>query len=685
MLFTIAAFHSRAQENVEIVKKEFQTGKDGFKDAWDAIKQADKLYAFGEGGYRNALYLYLFAYQYNKKNAELNYKIGVCYLHSIEKTKAVEHLKDAAILKPNVAKDIDFFLGRAYHLSYQFDTAIYYLEKFKTKAAAAGMNIADKDINKRIEECKWAKQYVANPVRVFIDNVGSSINSAYPDYAPVITADESMMVFCSRRPGGVGDEVDPNDLQYYEDLYISYYDKKRGWSPAANMKSLNTEFHDASVGISPDGQLLFTYKGVPDGTLYQSKLVGSTWGKPKELPKTINTKYDESDASLTYNNKQLYFVSNRPEDAFKFPSFGGKDIFISELDKKGDWGPAKNIGGVINTQYDERGAFMHPDGRTMYFSSQGHSSMGGFDIFYSEKDSLGNWGPPVNLGYPVNTPDDDVFFVAAGNARYGYYSSAREGGLGFQDIYKITFLGPEKLMVCGSEDNLLASSEVTVQQKVEVSQTVQVRKVRLTILKGTITDYISEEPVEAEIEIVDNEKDEVISVMSSNSLTGKYLVSLPSGKNYGIAVKAPDYLFYSENIDIPESQDYQEVTKDIVLSKVSVGSKIILKNIFFDYDKASLRSESMPELNRLVTLLNAYPKMRIEIGGHTDSHGSLQYNTKLSNDRAKSVVDFLIEKGIKADRLEYKGYAFTEPIATNDTDEGRQQNRRVEFKVLSIK
>ncbi|HPG74206.1 MAG TPA: OmpA family protein, partial [Bacteroidales bacterium] len=203
--------------------------------------------------------------------------------------------------------------------------------------------------------------------------------------------------------------------------------------------------------------------------------------------------------------------------------------------------------------------------------------------------------------------------------------------------------------------------------------------------KGTITDYISEEPVEAEIEIVDNEKDEVISVMSSNSLTGKYLVSLPSGKNYGIAVKAPDYLFYSENIDIPESQDYQEVTKDIVLSKVSVGSKIILKNIFFDYDKASLRPESMPELNRLVTLLNAYPKMRIEIGGHTDSHGSLQYNTKLSNDRAKSVVDFLIEKGINADRLEYKGYAFTEPIATNDTDEGRQQNRRVEFKVLSIK
>ncbi len=681
----ISATQLFSQENVKINKDEFKSGKEGFKEAWNAITDADKMYEIGQGGYRNALYLYLFAYQYNKKNAELNYKIGVCYLNSIEKTKAVEHFSDAYILKPNVAGDIEYFLGRAYHLSYQFDTAIYYLERYKKKALAAKIDISNKDIDKRIDECRWAKKYVASPVRVFIDNLGTSVNSAYPDYAPVITADEATMVFCSRRPGGVGDEVDPNDLQYYEDLYISYFEKKKGWTPAVNMKELNTEFHDASVGISPDGQLLFTYKGVPDGTLFESKLVGTNWGKPKELSKTINTKYDESDASLTHDGKRLYFVSNRTEDGYKFPTFGNKDIFYCERDKKGNWMEPKNIGGVLNTKYDERGAFMHPDGRTMYFSSQGHESMGGFDIFYSEKDSLGNWGKPVNLGYPVNTPDDDVFFVAAGNARYGYYSSAREGGYGYQDIYKITFLGPEKLMVCGSEDNLLAGSEVTIEQKVEVSQTVQVRKVRLTILKGTITDYISGEPVEAEIEIIDNEKNETISVMNSNSATGKYLVSLPSGKNYGIAVKAPEYLFYSENFDIPEAQDYQEVTKDIVLSKVAVGSKIILKNIFFDYDKATIRPESENELTRLVTLLNAYPKMTIEIGGHTDNHGSLQYNTKLSNDRAKAVVDYLVSKGIAASRLQYKGYAFNEPIATNDTDEGRQQNRRVEFKVISIK
>jgi outer membrane protein OmpA-like peptidoglycan-associated protein len=342
------------------------------------------------------------------------------------------------------------------------------------------------------------------------------------------------------------------------------------------------------------------------------------------------------------------------------------------------------MGTPINTKYDEEGVFMHPDGVTMYFCSKREGSMGGYDIFYCENDGAGNWSEPINIGYPVNTPDDDVFFVVAGNARYAFYSSAREDGYGLQDIYRITFLGPEKMMVVGSEDVLIASSTATIQQKVE-QEVVEVKKVRLTIMKGTITDALSEEPVEATIEIVDNEKNELISTLTSNSKTGKYLVSLPSGKNYGIAVKADGYLFYSENVNIPEATAYQEVTKDIVLSKVGIGSKIVLKNIFFDYGKETLRETSFPELDRLVALLNSYPEMKIEIGGHTDSHGGLQFNTQLSEARAKSVVDYLVEKGISKPRLSYKGYAYLQPIATNDTDEGRQQNRRVEFKVISIK
>jgi outer membrane protein OmpA-like peptidoglycan-associated protein len=189
--------------------------------------------------------------------------------------------------------------------------------------------------------------------------------------------------------------------------------------------------------------------------------------------------------------------------------------------------------------------------------------------------------------------------------------------------------------------------------------------------------------LEATIELIDNVKNEVLATFKSNSATGKYLVSLPSGKNYGISVKADNYLFHSENFDLPANADYQEVTKDIALKNVSVGTKIVLKNIFFDFNKSTLRPESTAELERLIKLLNDVPNMRIEISGHTDNKGSAEYNQKLSESRSKSVVDYLVSKGVNSGRLEFKGYGLTQPIASNDTEEGRQENRRTEFKILS--
>ncbi|HNQ68380.1 MAG TPA: OmpA family protein [Bacteroidales bacterium] len=682
-----------AQQPVVINKKEFKQSSNGYKDAMSSIKIADAYYIMGQpGAYRMALKEYLKAYEYNQYNAELNYKIGACYLYSTEKPKAIDFLQKAYKAKPGVAADIHYLLGWALHLNYEFDEAIKYYRMFQveqgdsdSKKSKGKGDVVFYDVDKRIRECETGKKLVASPIRVFIDNLGSSVNSKYPDYGPVITTDQSVVIFTSRREGSTGEQIDPNDLLYYEDLYVAYFDDtKKEWSQAINMRSLNTDGHDASVGLSPDGQILYTYKGVPDGTIFESVLKGDNWSKPKEMNNNINTKLQETSASISYDGKFLYFISDRPKDGQGNSSVGGKDIFICEKQKNGNWGPSKVLGAPINTKYDEEGVFMHPDGVTMYFCSKRDGSMGGYDIFYSESDGAGNWSEPINIGYPVNTPDDDVFFVVAGNARYAYYSSAREGGYGLQDLYRITFLGPEKMMVMGTEDILIASSTATIQQKVE-QEVVEVKKVRLTIMKGTVTDALSGLPVEATIEIIDNEKNELITTLTSNSKTGKYLVSLPSGKNYGIAVKADGYLFYSENINIPEATAYQEVTKDIVLSKVGIGSKIVLKNIFFDYGKETLRETSYPELDRLVTLLESYPNMTIEIGGHTDNHGSLKLNTDLSEARAKSVVDYLLSKGVSASRLSYKGYAYSQPIATNDTEEGRQQNRRVEFKVVSIK
>ncbi len=693
LAFVMILQTSYSQLNIPIDKKEFKTDeKSGYKEALNAIKIGDENFENNSetsfGGYQKALSEYLAANSYNSNDAALNYKIGVCYIFSTEKKKAITFLEKAYKLNPNIAFDIKYLMGMAYQRNGMYKEAISNFNDFKRsdyKTECKKMKINEDlyNVDARIKECEAAEKLKEHPTRVFIDNIGPNINSKYSDYAPVISTDETMMIFTSRREGSVGGMIE--DGQYYEDLYISYNEGDNRWSPPTNMKTINTDEHDASVGLSPDGSILYTFYGTPNGNLFESKLKGDNWSKPKPLNKNINTKYDETSISVSSDGKLLYFVSDRPKDEFGTPSKGGKDIFVSERTEKGEWGPARNIGAPINTEYNEEGVFIHPDNRTMYFSSMREGTIGGYDIFYSEMDDNGNWGEPVNIGIPINTPEHDVFFIVTGNGRYAYMSSEREGGLGLQDIWRITFLGPEKPMVAGTEDNLIASSKALIQTVVK-QETVEVKKVRLTIMKGTITDADTGNPLESAIEIVDLEKDEVYATLESNASTGKYLISLPSGKNYGITARTEGYLFHSENVDVPAATSYQEIIKDIKLKPINVGATIILSNIFFDYNKATLRDISKAELDNLVRLLTVdYPKMVIEIGGHTDNKGSLEYNTTLSTNRAKAVVDYLIKHGVAKERLSYKGYAYQQPIDTNDTEEGRQNNRRVEFKVISLK
>ncbi len=438
---------------------------------------------------------------------------------------------------------------------------------------------------------------------------------------------------------------------------------------------INTEDHDANSGLSADGQKFLIYIGKNNGDLYESELKGDSWSKPDRMNKNINTDFHESSASYSPDGKSVYFVSDCPG------GFGDRDVYMSTKDNKGRWGKAVNLGNVINTPYGEEGIFAHPDGKTIYFSSEGHNSMGGYDIFKSVFEN-GKWTQPENLGYPVNTPDDDVFFVVSASGRHGYYASFNAKGYGEKDIYQVTFLGPEKQMVLNTEDNLLASIAAPVKETV-IAPVIEAKSAALTILKGVITDGISTKPLEATIEIIDNQRNEIVATFTSNSASGKYLVTLPAGKNYGIAVKKEGYLFHSENFDIPATAAFQEVTKNIALNNVVVGTKIILKNIFFDFDKATLRPESTNELERLTKLLNDVPSLKIEISGHTDSKGAAEYNQTLSKNRAKAVVDYLVKSGIDTKRLTFAGYGKEQPIATNDTDEGRQLNRRTEFKIIS--
>lgn len=678
----IVTYSVHAQDaNVEFDKKLFKTRKTAFKEAVKNIKEGDELFDMGPGFYAEAIPFYMKAFAFNPNNAMLNYKIGVCYLNSQRKDKSSRYLIKAQKLNFKVAPDLHYRLGQSYQVNYKFKEAIEEYNTYRKNLSPEDLSANSRMIDKHIAECKTAIGLMSDTTRVFIDNLGDVVNSKYPDYAPLISTDESLLIFTSKRETSTGGKLNENN-EYDEDIFVTY--KNDGiWTEPMNMgKTLNDKAHNATIGLSPDGQKLFVYMSDGGGDIYVSQLDGNEWTKPKALPKQINTKYShEASASFSFDNKSIYFSSDNSED---IDNYGGHDIFVSRLNKKGKWGDAVNIGGAINTPYDETDIFMHPDGRTMFFSSNGHNTMGGFDIFMSELKDDGNWSDPINLGHPINTPTDDRFFVLAGSGKHGYYSSAKEGSVGAHDIYMITFLGPEKQMLLSTEDNLIASIVNPVKADPKIESSVEIKTSRLTVVKGIVRDGFSPDsvPIQADIELLDNETGEIISVLQSNPTTGTFMIPLPSGKDYAIAVKKEGYLFHSENFNIPPTSTYQEVYLPIKLLKMEKNSKIVLRNVFFEYGKAKLDPKSYKELDRLITILQDHPNMNIEIGGHTDNKGSLAANQKLSEERAKSVVDYL-SKDIPLGRLQYKGYAFEQPVADNATAEGRALNRRVEFKVLS--
>ena len=700
----------KSQTNVEWEKSNFPDKKDQYKEAkrnYDSgrelFEEGKKIHdeqilwvceeykhypnsradlkSAGNDYFQQALPLLLKAVEFNPNNALCNYMIAFCYFAlDAQHDNYIKYFEKAYKLNPNAALDEKYYMAWGYHLNMRWDEAIKEYEEimFDLKSDPKKYALWMDDCIKKIQECNNGKKLVAEPIRVFIDNIGNGVNSTYPDFGALITADERMMIFTSRRNTGVGGMMEEGSQSYYEDLYVAYREHGK-WGSAANLGTMiNTESHDATAGLSHDGTLMYIYRyeSRDGGDIWESRLTGKEWSRPERMSKSINSRHHESTVSLSFDDKQLYYISDREG------TIGDRDIWMSSMDEKGKWMEAVNVGPLINTKYMEEGVFMHPDGKTMYFSSRGHNTMGGLDIFKSElKD--GKWSTPVNLGYPINTPHDDVFFNMNASGRRGYYASAKQGGFGEKDIYVITFLGPEKPFAFSGEDNLIASIAEPV-KSVIAAPPMEIKANSVTILRGTITDAVSNQPVEASIDLVDNAKNQILATFKSNSSTGKYLVSLPAGRNYGIAVRAENYLFHSENFDIPANNGYLEVIKDVQLKNASIGTKIVLRNIFFDFDKATLKAESTAELERLIKLLTDVPKMKIEIGGHTDSKGSDDYNMTLSAKRAKAVVDYLISKGIAADRLKSNGYGETQPMATNDNDEGRAMNRRTEFTITGM-
>jgi outer membrane protein OmpA-like peptidoglycan-associated protein/tetratricopeptide (TPR) repeat protein len=669
--FLVFSLVTRGQ-SVEFTKFNFPNHKKELSAALDFIKEGDRLYSLGPGVYHLAIDAYKKAYDFNPNNALLNYKIGRCYMEENDQSDAIRYLNKAITLDERISLDMDYndvhlLLAKAYHFDYQFDEAVKHYKKHRQMLQPEDLARETEQIDKHLYECAEAKKLVADPARVFIDNMGETVNSAYPDYRPLVLPEENMIIFTSSRENTTGQKRD-DDSYFYEDIYVTYYEDGK-WTLPQNKYDINSRNHDATAGISSDGSILYIYKSSGGNQLYESYLEGNIYVLPDRMDHVINDGLKQSSASLTFDKATLYFTSIRDE------GYGGQDIYYTKKDSKGRWMDPVNLGATINTPYDEEGVFITPDGKTLYFSSRGHNSMGGFDIFRSDLQD-GRWTLPVNVGHPINTPGDDVFFTLAANGQRGYYSSRKKDGYGSHDLYMITFLQASKPLKQHREPMLLAWNSRSVLPALApvIEQN--------TVLEGKILDETTLSPMQATIEITDNTSGELLASFESGTSSGAYLISLKPGKNYGITVNSPDYMFHSENFNIPEDAEARKINKDILMKKMEVGTKIVLNNIFFDFNKASLRKESVGELERLARLMNESPSLRIEISGHTDNVGSDAYNLKLSGERAKAVVDYLQRKGISMNRMVYKGYGKKQPVADNSTAEGRQLNRRTEFEIL---
>jgi len=498
--------------------------------------------------------------------------------------------------------------------------------------------------------CDFGIEMMTYPVPFDPVNLGDSINTVHDEYINAISSDKQTLYFTRRLPTAA--IVSSGSDAVEEDFFISYLNRDTTWAPALNLgPPINTRGNEGAISISPDGQLLFFAAcqrddGYGSCDIYWSWKMGDRWSNPRNLGQTVNSETWDSQPSFSSDGKTLYFASKRSGGK------GSSDIWKSILLPNGDWTIPENLGDSVNTPGEEQNPFIHPDDQTLYFASKGHRVMGGLDLFYCRKTPDGKWKKPVNLGYPINTYADEITLVVNSTGEVAYISSDKFGGKGRQDIYSFP-------LYKDAQPN------------------------PVTYLKGTVYDKESGNKLQAYFELTDLDRNVVAVQSVSDPIDGSFLVCLPTNRDYALNVSREGYLFYSDNFLLTGIRDQAKpFLKNIPLQPIRVGETVVLKNIYFDTDKYDLKPISYTELEKLLLLLQANPALKIEISGHTDNRGTEDHNVELSKNRAKAVFDYLVTNDIEANRLTFEGYGLSRPIDTNETDEGRANNRRTEFRIV---
>jgi tetratricopeptide (TPR) repeat protein len=578
---------------------------------------------------------------------EAHMMLGEMYIKLRKFSEAASHYRKAVKIDSLFFKPVFFSLANAEMMSGDYPGALVHYNVYLAQSGMSEKNRISAVKNAR--NCEYAVKAMKEPVQFNPVNLGSSINTTNDEYWPSITADGQTIMF-TRQPNAANNPEFAGIAK--EDFYISYLSDSK-WQKAFNAgPPLNTPENEGAQTLSSNGNYMyFTGCDRPGGLgscdLYFSYLSNGKWSDPVNLGPPVNTSHWESTPSISADGRILFFASSRSG------GFGGKDLWYTTMNNNNEWSFPVNMGKTINSPGDEMSPFIHFDGKTLYFASDGRIGMGGFDIYYTRKINDSTWSEPQNLGYPINTYNDEMGLIIESGGEKAYFSAIRDKADG-KDIFYF---------------NLYESA----------------RPNPVSYLKGKVYDKETGKLLRAEYELI-NLSTNKVSMKSSTDEYGNFLICLPSGFNYGINVSKPGYLFYSETFLFEGEHPVQEpLIKRIILNPIKVGEKMQLSNVFYEVDSWQLKKESMTELDNLAVLLSENKELRMEIGGYTDSTGTDQYNLGLSEKRALSVVNYLISKGILSDRLKYKGYGNTSPKGDNITVEGRKLNRRTEAKVLEPK
>jgi len=498
--------------------------------------EAEEYFRIGE--YSNALKLYTSLDSLVPDTPEYLYRIGLCHLNSTQKSKSIDYL-ERVMNAPELPDEYSYYLGRAYHLNHYFTKALVHYQSYRIMLRyGRGSEAEIAEIERLIQMCNNGQDLIFRPIRAKVINLGPLVNTIYADYAPVITSDEETMIFTSKRGDSTINKIDPSTGQFYEDIYQMH--KKNGkWQKPEKIKSLvNTQEHDATVGLSPNGDQLLIYRGNNDsfvarisGDLYYSKKQDNNWSPPLPFGKNINTRAWEPSASISGDGQLLFFTSDRDE------GYGGRDIYVAHKLADGSWGNVENLGPLINTPNDEDAPFIHPDGKRLYFSSTGHQSMGGFDVFVSEWNAeKKRWRKAYNVGYPVNTADDDIYFVWSEDGKRAYFSSKREDGFGDSDLYMMVL-----------EDG--------IENQVAVS--------------GFVKDDKTLKPLGAEITVRKQNDNSLLGAYEAKYDDGRFRFFVETGSVYDITVNTEGYEGFNMQIEVNQQEDLDRQMQEIYLTRLN--------------------------------------------------------------------------------------------------------------------